>query len=327
MANPKFGSSLRGGQYPDAPQAISCNPGRMAENPLLDVSVWAVTGDIYFGCPTAEPMLKPGFYSCNMSQRGPYLERMKMATDALLELPDPVCDMLLGEFVEFWKRSPQFANLGLTTKRGLILWGPPGSGKTSAVQRMAAHMINTMGGVVVMAGDPEETTMCLHMLRKIEPDRPLIVVYEDLDALVQRYGEARFLAMLDGELQVSGVVNVATTNYPERLDKRFVDRPGRFDRVTFVGMPQEKARAAYFAAKALNVDEVTRARWVNKTEGWSIAHLRELIVATQVLGEAEDVTIKRLTEMQEDLNSMQPPEEDMTGQTTLVRKGHRRIGL
>jgi len=330
MSNPNFGASLRNGSN-DAMQTLAGSYGykqTTAENPLLDVSVWAVTGDIYFGCPTAEPQLKPGFYSCNMSQRGPYLERMKMATDAILELPDPICDMLLSEFVTFWERAPRFASLGLTTKRGLVLWGPPGSGKTSAVQRMAAHMINKMGGIVVMAGEPETTSMCLHMIRKIEPTRPLIVVYEDLDALVRVYGEGRYLAMLDGELQVSGVVNVATTNYPELLDKRFVDRPGRFDRVTYVGMPQEDARAAYFQAKAPDVDHETRARWVAKTEGWSIAHLRELIVATQVLEDREDETIKRLNEMQEQLNSDQPPAEDAMGQVTLLRGAvGRRIGM
>lgn len=329
MNHPNFGAALGAG-YANQTVGIEAAPAhKMAENPLLDVSVWAVTGDIYFGCPTAEPSLKPGFYSCNMSQRGPFLERMRLRTDNLLELPDPVCEMLLAEFVKFWQaaKEAKFSGLGLTTKRGLILWGPPGSGKTSAVARMAQHMITALGGVVLMASDPDTTALCLHMLRKIEPDRPLIVVYEDLDALVQRFGEARYLAMLDGELQISGVVNVATTNYPEHLDPRFVDRPGRFDRVTFVGMPQEDARRAYFAAKAPGVAENVRDRWVAATNGWSIAHLRELIVASQVLGEDEEKIIARLNEMQEFITSQKPPERDVAGQVTQLRRGQRMAGF
>lgn len=296
--------------------------------PALEVSVWSNAGDVFWGSPNADTKIAPGFYQCGSSPRtGPYLERMNVKLDTLIRLPDPTCDLLLGEFVKFWASSEKFVKLGLAVKRGMLLWGPPGSGKTSAVAQMAAHMVNEQEGVVIMASDPHNTAACLHMLRKIEPTRPLIVVYEDLDALVANYGEAAYLAMLDGEKQIAGVVNVATTNYPERLDPRFVDRPGRFDRVTFVDMPHEDARTAYIKAKAPDVDELTRARWVKATEGLSIAHLRELIVATQALGDDDEETIKRLNQMQQDfLDSQKPPEVDHFGNSTLAGMGRLKGG-
>lgn len=328
MAMPSFGTQAGmrvGGMY-----ASETSPGKDV-NPFqsADVAVWAVSGETFWASPNAVEALPPGFYRCCSSMRGPYLERMRFSSDEILRLPDPVCDMLLKEFVTFWAASAKFAARGLSAKRGLILWGPPGSGKTTAVAQMAAHMIEEKGGIVVVASDPASTTENLHNIRKIEPTRPLIVVYEDLDALVERYGEAQYLALLDGEYQISNVVNVATTNYPERLDKRFVDRPGRFDRVTFVDFPQAEARAAYFAAKAPEIDDVTRARWVKSTEGWSIAHLRELIVATQALGDGDDDTIKRLNEMREMIASDAPPELNAVGLQTVAGMigGRRRIGL
>lgn len=327
MATPNFGANAgyRGQSlspaYPDASKDV--NPFQTA-----DVAVWAVSGETYWASPNAVEALPPGFYRCCSSMRGSYLERMRFSSDEILRLPDPVCDMLLKEFVTFWASAAKFAARGLSAKRGLILWGPPGSGKTTAVAQMAAHMIEEKDGIVVVASDPHTTTECLHNIRKIEPTRPLIVVYEDLDALVDQYGEAKYLAMLDGEYQISNVVNVATTNYPERLDKRFVDRPGRFDRVTFVDFPQAEARAAYFEAKAPEVDELTRARWVRETEGWSIAHLRELIVATQALGDTDEETIQRLNEMREMIASDQPPELNAVGMATVAGSlGRRRIGL
>lgn len=329
MANPNFGAD----SYKQRRDMMSGAPSleRAPRDPNqmpMDASIWAVSGPFYFGCEAAEPAILPGFYHAGMSQRGPYLQRMSMSTDDLLRLPDPVCDMLMREFTEFWKSQHKFAGLGLAIKRGLLLWGPPGSGKTSAVQQMAAHMIRELQGIVVMVGNPSETAEALALFRRIEPNRPLICIYEDLDALVERYGEPELLAMLDGERQISGVVNVATTNYPERLDKRFVDRPGRFDRLTFVDMPHKEARAAYFAAKAVDVDEVTRARWVEATEGWSIAHLRELIVATQALGDTEADTLTRLLAMREVFaDSGRPPEEDAFGRQTLATKSNRAMGF
>lgn len=327
MNNPKFGtmtSGMRGASgYPVEVQR-EVNPFQSA-----DMAVWAVSGETYWASPNAVDTLPPGFYRCCNSMRGAYLERMEFSSDEILRLPDPVCDMLLKEFVTFWASAEKFAQRGLSAKRGLILWGPPGSGKTTAVAQMAAHMIEEKGGIVVVASDPSTTTECLHNIRKIEPTRPLIVVYEDLDALVERHGEAHYLALLDGEYQISNVVNVATTNYPERLDRRFVDRPGRFDRVTFVDFPQEEARAAYFAAKAPEVDELKRARWVKETEGWSIAHLRELIVATLALGDGDEETIERLNEMREMIASDQPPELNAVGLKTVAAAtgSRRRIGL
>lgn len=274
---------------------------------------YAHSDGIYWGSPETCDALAPGFYTPTEVRGAPAFARINTTTDNLLRLPDPTCDMLLNEFVLFWTRAHDMAKRGLTAKRGLLLYGPPGSGKTSAVQLMSHHMIREMGGVVVFVTHPGGTALSLQLLRQLEPDRPVILLYEDIDAMVQRFGEAELLALLDGELQVGNVVNVATTNYPEHLDRRFTDRPGRFDRVTLVGMPQPDARAAYFAAKAPDVPEPRRDQWVIASDGWSIAHLRELVVAHLILGESDDAVIARLTGMREQLPSSNDSREFSAG--------------
>lgn len=271
---------------------------------------YAHADGVYWGSPETCDALKPGFYRTFAAEgRGFCFLEMKTETDNLLRLPDPTCDMLLNEFATFWKCSPEMAKRGLTVKRGLMLYGPPGSGKTSAVQLMSHHMIHEMGGVVVFVDYPPVTAGALQLMRSLEPERPVILLYEDIDAIVARHGEADLLALLDGELQVGNVINVATTNYPELLDPRFTDRPGRFDRITLVGMPLPEARRAYFEAKAPDVPEPRRERWVLASDGWSIAHLRELVVAHLVLGEDDEEVIERLTGMREQL----PKSDDAKG--------------
>lgn len=268
---------------------------------------YAHSDGVYWGSPETCDALLPGFYMPFALPNGaPALKKLETQTDNLLRLPDPICDMLLSEFVLFWNKSQLMAERGLTVKRGLLLYGPPGSGKTSAVQLMAHHMIREMGGVVILVDYAPIAAAALQLLRQLEPGRPVILLYEDIDAIVERHGESGLLALLDGELQVGNVVNVATTNYPERLDPRFTDRPGRFDRITLVGMPEAPARRAYFEAKAPDVAEPRRERWVIASEGWSIAHLRELVVAHLVLGEDDETVIERLTGMREQL----PKSED-----------------
>lgn len=283
-----------------SPQATE-TPNGTRGNGAFVPKRYAHSDGIYWGSPETCDALAPGFYMPTSVGNAPAFMRINTTTDNLLRLPDPTCDMLLNEFVTFWTRAGEMAERGMIAKRGLLLYGPPGSGKTSAVQLMSHHMITQMGGVVVFVNHPSTTAAALQLLRQLEPERPVILLYEDIDAMVQRMGEAELLALLDGELQVGHVVNVATTNYPEHLDRRFTDRPGRFDRVTLVGMPLPDARRAYFEAKAPDVPEPRRDQWVIASDGWSIAHLRELVVAHLVLGEEDSAVIARLNGMREAL--------------------------
>jgi hypothetical protein len=292
----RLGTEMPHPVFPGAGHLV--HPEMLRATQGFNAQKYALSDDTYWGAPATADSLEPAFYSVRFChQRGVLLAKTKTVSDDLLRLPDPVCDMLLSEFVTFWDSVPKLVARGLLAKRGLLLWGPPGSGKTSALNIMAAHMIKALRGVAILVGEPGLTVAGLQLFRKVEPDRPVILIYEDIDALTQQFGEAPFLAMLDGEMQISGVVNVATTNYPERLDPRFVDRPGRFDRIAECPMPSAEARRAYIAAKAPEVSEAKRETWVRSTDGLSLGHMRELIVAHLGLGEDDTAVIQRLTEM------------------------------
>jgi SpoVK/Ycf46/Vps4 family AAA+-type ATPase len=88
-----------------------------------------------------------------------------------------------------------------------------------------------------------------------------------------------------------------TTNYPERLGARIVNRPSRFDERICVGMPSDAARKMYLKVAAPDLKDDELDKWVKDTENFSIAHLRELVAACYCLDQEYKVTLKRLRSM------------------------------
>src|SRR5438128_2696328 len=100
-------------------------------------------------------------------------------------------------------------------------------------------------------------------------------VFEDIDAIIKTHQESELLQWLDGAQQINTVVNLATTNYPEQLDRRILCRPRRFDRVIKIDGASDDVRRQYLAKKlpGLRPDEL--ADWIEKTEDLSFAGLSE----------------------------------------------------
>lgn len=266
---------------------------------LKDVSRWGVINNSqYYGVPASASKMDPGVYTCHhSSQMGYYMSKKRNDTDTLLQLPDNASQEVIDEIAEFQTKRPDFDRLGLLYKRGILLYGPPGSGKTTTIQLLIRKVINEMGGVALYADHPSVAAECLQLLRQIEPKRQVVMLLEDLDALVREYGESGYLSLLDGEHQVDNIIFIGTTNYPEKLDKRFVDRPSRFDTVKFIGMPNAASRELFFKTKDPTITKKELKFFVESTSGFSIAHLREMVVLTRAFGRDPELAIARLEAM------------------------------
>lgn len=278
---------------------------------------WSVSGDGDKFAPISEsrPTLDPGTYEPGITQEGMvYFRKMPVRTDTLMVLPDTKSESIIKEIQTFATLKPQFEKRGLLFKRGILLWGPPGSGKTVTIQLLARMIVDELKGIALMVENPAIAAEALKVLRKIEPQRQIIGLLEDVDTLIEAYGPSQFLALLDGEHQVDNIVFVATTNYPQRLDKRFVDRPSRFDTIEYIGFPNAAAREVFLRAKEPDLPDEVIAEMVEKSNDLSIAHLRELIISTQCFGRTVDDTIQRFTAARRrPPNSEKAPDRPDTG--------------
>lgn len=218
--------------------------------------------------------LPPGIYNGTMTNQGPMLMPHAPKMDDLrLFKSDTVVQTLLDEVQKFWGIRERFASRGLVHKKGIGLWGPPGTGK-SAVQILMAMQAVHLGHVCLRLSDGGVDLQCIEMIRRVEPERPLICLIEDIDD----YDDHEFLPLLDGADQHGNMVFVATSNYPENLSERLLDRPSRFDMWVHIGPPKPDVRAEYIRATEPSFTEREVEQIVAKTSGYSLAHLREIVV-------------------------------------------------
>lgn len=263
-----------------------------------DVSQWIVLPNGTFGAAsTTIHELPPGVYDLNLTDAGIQFVMKPLVTDTLFDLGSSNSVRVIESIEKFWTKKKQYVSRGLVYKRGILLWGPPGSGKTATLtllmERLTKH-----NGVIFMGDKPKVLEIAMRNFRMIEPDRPLIVVFEDIDEIINQHGEHDILAFLDGENQTDNVVSLATTNFPEELGPRIVNRPSRFDEVIKIGMPSEIMRRQYLN-HLLSKEEHSYdvKQWIEDTDGLSIAHLKELVVAVTCLDQNYDDAIKRLKTM------------------------------
>jgi AAA+ superfamily predicted ATPase len=227
------------------------------------------------------------------TQNGHYAVEQPLVADNLEILPGSCNESVVAGIRRFWNSRDLYKKHGLSYKRGVLFYGAPGAGKTATILLLCKELITNYSGAVFLCQQPQVLAELLKKLRRIEPDRPLIVVMEDLDEIIAGQGEHSILALLDGEEQIDNVVFLASTNYPERLGARIVNRPSRFDERIFVDMPSEITRRAYLeiVSKSDPLPEKELAQWVLDTNRMSIAHLRELVIAVRCLGHSYDDVI------------------------------------
>ena len=223
----------------------------------------------------------------------PYLRRVGFVGDSMVDLPDDPTSEVLAHIKDFWSKEPAFRELGITFKRGIILYGPPGGGKTATIFRLAKEL-ESQNAVMLVAQSAQEATAAIEMVKVLEPKRKIVVVLEDLDGIVNRYGDEALTHLLDGGTDVDSVLFLATTNYPERLPNRILNRPSRFDVRMRIGMPSTEARRVYIEHVVkgnllVEIDEL-----VEKTAGLGIAAIKEVIILTQIFEHTVDEAVDKV---------------------------------
>jgi hypothetical protein len=257
----------------------------LAERPSPELQ-WMVRGhNCYQMCGRTALPLPAGAYTVQRDCYGNMNYFVQaLHSDDYIDFPDSLPSRVLQEITHFWTLGERFHHYGFLHRRGYLFYGKQGGGKSSLINQVVSRIV--AGGHVAFYCDthPSIFSDAVREFRVVEPTRPLVCVFEDIDALIKEHGDSSLLQCLDGNQQVDTVVNLASTNYPERLDRRIIARPRRFDRIYRIDAPDARFRAAYFARKMPEQSEEERHHWVRLSEGLPFAALAELVISVQCLG-------------------------------------------
>ncbi len=210
-----------------------------------------------------------------------------------------------------------FARLGVAPPRGVLLYGPPGGGKTFLVRALAGsgklNVLSVKGAELMDKFVGESERAVRELFRRAAEAAPAMIFLDEIDALAPRRGQssdsgvgdrvvAALLTELDGVEPLRDVVVVGATNRPELIDPALL-RPGRLERLVYVPPPDAPARAAILRATSRNTPlagDVDLDAVAADLDGYSAADCAALIreaalTAMRESLEAAEVTAAHLT--------------------------------
>ena len=177
--------------------------------------------------------------------------RDRRAGEDLL-LADSVKSRIETEVIRFFDAevAELYREMNVPYRRGVLLHGPPGNGKTSTIRHIGASLPQIPAMILRPAAnfDSDDLQQVLDRWRR---QAPAILVIEDLNWLLNEVNVSTFLNLLDGidSNVTGGLLLIATTNHPHKLDPAVNNRPGRFDVVIEVPCPGPRLRAEFFRRK------------------------------------------------------------------------------
>lgn len=232
----------------------------------------------------------------------------------------------LVEAVEWPLKQPQvFERMGIRPPRGILLYGAPGTGKTMLAKAVAKEseanfiLVNGPGLLSMWVGESERALR--EIFKKARQAAPTIIFFDEIDALAPRRGLGdssrtgermvnQLLTEMDGLEELNDVVVIAATNRPDILDSAIL-RPGRFDRIVYIPVPDEKGREKILnihikdmpLEKDINIKELAK-----KTQGYAGADLEAVCREAAMIALREDIKNKTVSNLhfQKALEAVRP---------------------
>jgi transitional endoplasmic reticulum ATPase len=205
----------------------------------------------------------------------------------------------LAEAIEWpLKYADLFDQADVKPPKGLLLYGPPGTGKTMIAKAVAAtseaNFISIKGPELISKWVGESEKAIRETFRKARQAAPCVIFFDELDAVAPRRGGSegdshvtervisQMLTELDGLEDLKGVVVIGASNRPDIIDEALL-RPGRFDRILEVPVPDKESRREilkiHTSKKPLDHDTVNIDKLVELTEGYTGADIAAMVNA------------------------------------------------
>lgn len=204
--------------------------------------------------------------------------------DALI-LPDSTLAAIERNVLRFAEHRPALRALGLSTQKGLLFCGPPGTGKTHCIRYLAG----SLKGHTTLLITAEQVGLLSEYMALARLLQPTLIVIEDADLIARERSQLtsdcdevmlnKLLNELDGLREKADVFFILTTNRPEMLEPALVSRPGRIDQAIEFPLPNIELRRRLISlyARDLPLPATLVDELAQRTDGASPAFIKELM--------------------------------------------------
>jgi transitional endoplasmic reticulum ATPase len=250
-----------------------------------------------------------------------FLEALKVVRpsalrEVLIEIPTTTYEDIGGlqdvkqELIETveWplKNKEAFKRLGVKPPKGVLMYGPPGTGKTLLAKAVAheaeSNFILVKGPELLSKWVGESEKAVRKVFEKARQTAPTIIFFDEIDSIAPRRGMNsdsnvtervvnQLLTEMDGLQELNDIVIIAATNRPDILDTALL-RPGRFDRIILVPVPEKKSRKQIFEVHTADMPlakDVIINELVTKTEGYVGADIEAVAREAAILALRDDI--------------------------------------
>lgn len=240
--------------------------------------------------------LPAGIYSITYDRNGIHFVKENLNSDEVYSFENSYTEQIVKDVTTFWEKKDIYKKYNLTHKRGILLSGPAGTGKSCLMYLVIKTIIEKYNGVVLYVNSPEDFEGLYsgvnQTLRKIEPERPILTIIEDIDKLIGKFGtDAPILNLLDGNASINHHVVLMTSNDTSELSDAML-RPSRIDLHYVINPPKEEVRKEFLLKKGLNEEESSFI--ASQTEGLTFAQLKEVFIGSHILDKPVEEVIESI---------------------------------
>lgn len=227
--------------------------------------------------PTIVRALPAGVYQVMTSMDGRVFFRPVTTTgDVLIKLDTSVARQVRQEIALFFDGAitTRLAGAGIRHRRGILLHGAPGTGKTSLVRALFPYILEQNAVILVETNADHLENLVIPAIRQHDPDRPVVLVWDEFEKNA-KYSRTELLRLLDGLSSPDHILTIGTTNFLGQIPDQLKNRPSRFGLILEMPLLGTEARLSYIDRKYPMLDVETSFDLVELTGSMPLDYLEE----------------------------------------------------